>query len=499
MDKIKIDVTGAFTVVRPANLSILDRPLTYARRSFEFSKQLRKRVITSTDVALYTYDADNDAILVPTGLLDRVLYCLKKHGLEYDLTKPTCTNQLVRTLDLKKANLKGLRPEQKQIMSAVLGNSHSTVQAPTGAGKSFLIGEICKMYPHARILVTTNSVDVIETIKTYLETSLTEKIGQIGGGKNAPQRITVCTIQSLEKILVPYDIVIIDECHVVGSENYMKACLVASNSAFKVIGLSATPQSRQDNADLAVEAVCGPLRVKINYETSVQNGSVVPLQVEVYECPYGPSTSVTKDLKLQTDKDRVAIWNNKLRNKLIAEVVRKYMAEEPDTQILVYTERVEHALWLKSLLPEFTLVSGNITPERQLDLKQAGLSMDGICDDKKREEIKQRFATKELKYAICTAVWQKGVNFPHLEILVRADANSGEITTVQSSGRLSRLDEGKTLGRVIDFCDKFNNTYLFRFKERLKQYNEHGWKVVNKTYVRPKTESTQTAIEEETS
>ena len=69
------------------------------------------------------------------------------------------------------------------------------------------------------------------------------------------------------------------------------------------------------------------------------------------------------------------------------------------------------------------------------------------------------------------------VDFPDLEILIRADGMAGNIPCVQIGGRLSRKIAGKERGILIDFLDKFDRRLLAKSNTRVKHYTNEGWEI----------------------
>lgn len=67
------------------------------------------------------------------------------------------------------------------------------------------------------------------------------------------------------------------------------------------------------------------------------------------------------------------------------------------------------------------------------------------------------------------------VNFPHLRILIRADGATSKIMGIQIPGRLSRLDEDKDCGYLIDVADTFCPWASRRAIVRKKLYDEQKW------------------------
>jgi superfamily II DNA or RNA helicase len=139
-------------------------------------------------------------------------------------------------------------------------------------------------------------------------------------------------------------------------------------------------------------------------------------------------------------------------------------------------EKLEHALCLQRELPEYSLCyspqNGNI--ER---LRSKGLVPDSFVklDNKKVLLMRQEFRDGHLKRVISTGVWKRGVDFPHLKVLVRADGGASEILSTQIPGRVSRTAEDKDLGILIDLCDVFSPFYHNRSKTRRRHYKKKGW------------------------
>ena len=96
-------------------------------------------------------------------------------------------------------------------------------------------------------------------------------------------------------------------------------------------------------------------------------------------------------------------------------------------------------------------------------------------DLKRRIWLTKQFERGELKKAICTTVWNVGVSFNALEVLIRADAGGSPINDVQIPGRVSRISEGKECGIVHDYLDQFNSGFKRRAKNRSKSYKENNW------------------------
>jgi len=248
----------------------------------------------------------------------------------------------------------------------------------------------------------------------------------------------------------------------------------------KFIGMTASPTGRSDGGDQYIEALFGPIIYEVPYQEAVEMGNVVPIDVWVFRVDHGPNVQsiVRPDLK-----NRKGIWENQYRNEMIRYSVQyaRYRLEREDPQILIMVDKIEHALRLQQLMPDFTVVTGE-SDDRQLDrLAKRGGILEGqrTCTRKERAAYKEQFSAGTLRRVIATFIWSKGVNFLDLDILVRADGTSSSINSVQVPGRLSRLgsDGQKQKGLLIDFNDTFSPDLQARSRNRFKVYRQNGFKI----------------------
>ncbi len=372
------------------------------------------------------------------------------------------------------------RTGQKTVFAKLLGMSRGIIQCPTGWGKTFLAKLLAKVYPTANILITVNSNDIADEIFDGLKYDLGRELGRIGGRRSIKdKRVVVCTSQSLHKAPKDVNIVLADECHTLMTEQYVKKFQKFRRA--KIFGFSASPTGRSDGAEGFGEAIFGPIIVEVGYQDSVKGGNVVQLAARLYPSTRGPDVSKIQNAALA---NRLGIWTNAARNELIANVVRETEQEVgPDEQILIMVSVVEHAYVLGQLLPDYVVVSGEPTPERvQQMLKKGVMTPDQeVCTKQMREDYKRQFSDYTLKRAIATKIWSKGVNFPDLLVLVRADGTASPIDSCQVPGRLSRLgkevDKKTTGGILIDFVDTFSSNLQYRSQQRIAVYRSNGFSI----------------------
>jgi len=91
--------------------------------------------------------------------------------------------------------------------------------------------------------------------------------------------------------------------------------------------------------------------------------------------------------------------------------------------------------------------------------------------------MRNEFESGNMKRVIATGIWNTGVDFTHLKWLIRADGMTSDILSIQTPGRLSRTDDGKSHGTLIDFFDTFDDSLSRRSMTRMRRYRKNGWPI----------------------
>lgn len=431
---------------------------------------------TQTDpIRMWWYAQEGATFCAYSGYGPHIEVDLRKRGIE----------PVIKTLvddGLGAPNLAALagvmwRPRQKEVFVKLLANKRGVIICPTAFGKTFLIKLLAKVYPKAQIGITVASVDVCKDMYDELKYELGGQLGMLGGGRNVINRVNIVVSQSLHKLPKDINLLLADECHELLTVNYVK--MFNKFRRARLFGFTASPDARSDKADGLAEAVFGPQLIDVGYQEGVAAGNIVQLNVRMYRCPFGPNVSGSQVPQYKVS--RLGIWQNTGRNLLIAKIVRQLEQQElaPEDQVLVMVDTAEHAYLLGQLLPDYTIVSGEVDPSRALKLQKDGLMLptQELCTAKLRDKYRKAFESYELKRVISTKVWRKGVDFRDLSVLVRADGLASGTDAVQIPGRLSRLAKksDKTSGLLIDFLDDFSKNLKGRSLARHRVYKDKGW------------------------
>lgn len=423
---------------------------------------------------------DPETVYFLPGLWPRVKDWMEKNNVEYAIIADNRNPDIRPSIDFEAIKDVQFRKAQDVALALIATSDCGIIEALTGFGKSFLFGVICKAFPTLNIVITTDSTSVVQTIYTYLCQQVPGQVGLLMGGKNTThgKRIVVSTLRSLCKIPeTAVNLLLIDECHCCNAGTYgkelMRFCFA------RRFGFSASPV-RNDGSGLVMESILGPVVLKLDYDEGVEEGMVVPMKYAMIPCGWVP-TICHKEGVSDVLLKRYAYWRNDVRNKAIADFVYAFHKVAPDAQLLLICQTMEHCIALHMLLPWFKVLYYGSTSQTEMQKhfpkeKYPKLDLSQYKMTQKQLDIgRAAFAKGTLKFVISTMILKQGVNAPHLRVLIRCDGATSKILGIQIPGRLSRLDEGKDFGYLIDVDDTGCGWTKRRADCREALYKEQGW------------------------
>lgn len=451
---------------------LLKKEFTYIHKSQERIPGQAVRVV-GTPVELFF--VDGNWMYFPCGLLERTMDLLTKHGYQ-----PQYSDLRKKRLPVPKVgSLSGLRPGQAEVIQAIVDADNGIVDALTGFGKGVVIEKVIELYPKQKHLVVTKSKSVCSQLYKRLKAKF-DSAGMWSSGKHEQGNPLVATSGSLGHLnLEEYDVVQLDEVHELLTKTFLEHYPRLENC--KLISYSASPDQRLDNTALAMEAYFGRKICKVDYQDGVALGLVVPIEVWRVSWNCEPVDAL-RNYKADVKRMRLGYWANFARNNNIARVVYEEIPKrvaDKDPQILILVDKVEHALELKKLLPDFDVVYGELDKESATMFEKCKLLTGKPITRKEVEAIREEFTAGTKKRVIATGIWSTGVDFPHLSVIIRADGGASQIKDIQMPGRVCRLAENKSKGILIDFGDFFDFWAARRSKSRFESYKEKKWEIVN--------------------
>jgi superfamily II DNA or RNA helicase len=394
--------------------------------------------------------------------VEDALYLPKHFGIE-SFGPPRDTTRDVPQTDASFWEFKGsIRESQQAVVNSFLKPTphDGIISLHTGGGKTVCALYIASVLRLPTLVIVHNSFlrdQWVDRIKSFLPNA---RIGRIQGDTFEVEGfdVIIAMLQTLSmkefpiSKFKPLGLIIVDECHHIASEVFSQA-LPKVTSKY-MLGLSATP-TRKDGLMNVGHWFLGPLLYQ-SQNTDIRDTSI---QVEVYE--YKNEDPVFNEIIY--NKQGVmftTLMINKLteetgRTQWLAEILQDVLECEPERQILVLTDRVQHTKDILAALP----------PE--LQPKAAILSTDVKAEA--RADYCSSRSILIATYAMC----KEGFDVPTLNTLLMAtprpdiDQIVGRILRVEKSAR-------KIHPLILDIVDP---QFRRQFQERNGLYKKREYTV----------------------
>jgi superfamily II DNA or RNA helicase len=354
-----------------------------------------------------------------------------------------------------------LRETQVEVVSSFLKPEphDGLICLQTGGGKT-----VCGLYIASQLKLPT----LVLVHNTFLRDQWIERIraflpnARIGLFQGETQQvedkdIIVGMLQTISMKELPsktfknIGFVIVDECHHIASEAFSQA--VPKITSKYMLGLSATPE-RKDRLMHVIHWFLGPLLYKSDTSDKVDPG----VFVEVYEFDKGDE-NFNDIIYNKQGVMFTTLMVNKLvdyepRNQMIVELLTD-VYEDRQRQLLVLTDRVEHAKTMYEMLPT--------------NIREESCILSRNVDSKTRSEWCETKRILIATYQMC----KEGFDVPTLNTLVIATPRPD---VDQIVGRILRVEKSKrtTSPLIIDIVDP---AFRRQFQERLSLYNKREYRV----------------------
>lgn len=355
------------------------------------------------------------------------------------------------------APMLALRPYQERTLAELwrwfeqYGDGDPIVEACVGAGKSVLIAELCRraiaQVGGTRILMLVHSKELIEqNLAKLLQVWPQAPVGVYSasvGARQLGRAITYATVASVAKRvhqLGHVDLLLIDECHLVGpGEATMYRRLIDELRrycpALRVIGWTGTA-FRGDGVWLTQQGLFSHVAARVTMGELLGAGYLAPLVIAPTEAQI--DTSGVKLVAGEYNLGQLARASDK------AELVRAACAElvrlaAGRRRWLVFAVTVAHA--------------EHIAAELQT---AHGIACAVVSADTPKAERAQRigdFRAGKLRALVNVAVLTTGFDVPELDCIALLRATKSPVLYVQIAGRGMRTAPGKADCLWLDFTD----------------------------------------------
>lgn len=351
------------------------------------------------------------------------------------------------------------------------------VVLPTGTGKTFL-SAFDSMRAPGRILFMVHRLDILAQSKEAFEKIYpNDTIGYLSGEVNeniSNSKILFASKDTLRNPKVLYqfqpnefDYIIIDEVHHGQAPSYQTILKYFVPNVF-LLGLTATPD-RMDRKDI-FELFDYQKVFEYSLNEAIENGFLVPY---IY---YGLKDNIDySNIRFNGSKYNVADLDRNLiikdRNERILD---EYLEKGKGNKAIGFCCSIKHA----DSMAEF--FNSNGIPAK---------SITSASDN--RDELIKDFRENKFTVAFTVDLFNEGVDFPDLRVLLFLRPTESKTIFFQQLGRGLRLCNGKDEVVVIDFIGNYkkaNNIRKYLSKGQKEQRNEKNGRVEKIIYeYTPKT------------
>ncbi|MCO4785528.1 DEAD/DEAH box helicase [Marinomonas atlantica] len=357
-----------------------------------------------------------------------------------------------------------LRDYQQEAVDATLNHFRSTddsavIVLPTGAGKSLVIAELCRL-ARQKVICLTHVKELVEQNHQKL-TALGVDAGIYSAGlgrKDTQNKVSFASIQSiargLEQHHEPLSLLIIDECHrIPKSEQGQYHAVIRHfkklNPALKILGLTATPY-RLDSGWIYQNHYWGfaretdnpffkkciyelPLRrlVKSGYLTEPK---VFDAAVAHYDFSQLLSNEYNEDQTPVEQQLNELVSKHPRVTKAICEQIEELAKNR--LGVMIFASTVEHAKEIMGYLP---------AEHSQIVTGDTAIT--------KRDQIIHDFKQQKIKYLVNVSVLTTGFDAPHVDVIALLRPTESVSLFQQMVGRGLRLYPNKQDCLILDYTN----------------------------------------------
>lgn len=434
--------------------SLLKGDLSYCAEYYRDTSQRKVREEYQKSVCLRKNKKGEFFYLI--GHLDRIKKLCKSKGIHLDISGDIFKTK-VGTPELPGITF---RDDQSVLISKALKKQRGVIKAPTGSGKTILILGIMSAF-QGKQLMLVHTLDIVRQTAKDAEKWGFKNIQVFGGGEK--EKLTgdfvFATIQTFSKLdpkeyMDYFDVCLVDECHRCASFKGQYYKVLTQILAPTKIGFTATLPTTPES-EFALEGLIGPMLGELSINDAGDLNILAKPRIRIIKVP---ENKALKSIKKYNDAYDEGIVNNKVRNTIIVDLVKKLIEEKKTC--LIFVVKIEHGTVIRKAARQrgvnIPFVRGSMTKEE-------------------RDEVKNGLNDGSIPCAIATVVWQEGINIPGLDAVINASGGKSEVAVLQKIGRGLRRTKGKTEVIIYDFFDNSIGFFVAHFGERFALYCDAGW------------------------
>lgn len=465
----------------------------------------------------------------PAGLTTRVSEHLAESGRDvfvngYIERKPHDWSFIDAKYLPPSGNFKKLWKHQVDAIQAALKCTRGIVKAPTGSGKTAIIGAIARAlfeeYEwNTLILVPKKGLmhQTVEALQRFYGDDL--KVGWMGDGERVEGDVIVATGQTMQgfrprvllkkdgkrkrrvpvppdkqlrRIVREFQCIIGDECHRASSDTWYE--IFMHSGAIRRYGFSATPLKAEEIADLKLQGATGPVVFECDSGALIDAGLAAKPKIAMVMADTVSGKSIAKKVER---KAREAVFERasarwEKRGKGKAPRLDKIKVDQKEIYRWAYrlgvVENVAHNMAVLRAVQWF--VEHDRKPLVLCRLKEhwntlremfeeAGLpfiAIWGASDKGDRDLAKSAYGAGRTKIVLATTIWDEGEDIPGVDSMVFAEGVRSPTNTLQRIGRGMRRDSKDVW--CVDIVPTCHPMLTQQAASRADTYAEEGYETL---------------------
>jgi len=489
MEKYKVKISPVYSQLIPLSPSkeifdyLYDLLAYEVQNSFFIKASSKNRYISKEwDGKQHLFSRLTGTFL--TGHLPLVLEALDSNSISYEIEDLRPVYEKGKPLELVGVEKRGY---QEKAVEVILKHKRGRIWARVRSGKTIIMIMTYARLNIAPFVIICQSIDIAYQTKEKFQKFLPQvPVGIVGDGQCDIKLdgVTIITIQSavasydkkyklnsgerkeksfekliekkyVRELITNAKFVWVDECHHTASSSH-RFVLVQIQNAEYIVGGSGT-LFREDNTDLLIEGLIGPLIYEINYSDLIEGGYLVAPTIHMIKLPRNIEPSNDSYSTIYKE----CVVENKYRNTIISNVVKNLIERNKSSMVLV--SKIKHGEILQELIPGALFLKGNDASDFRT----------------------KTFKDLQNKRLLCliTTLGDEGVDIPNLDAVVIAAGGKSAIKVFQ---RLRCMTPYKTAAEekksaiVVDFIDNYKYLRAHSFKRRRLYKSEPSFKIVEK-------------------
>ena len=350
-----------------------------------------------------------------------------------------------------------LRDYQHEGAKEAMRNEIGILHMSTGVGKTITSAEIIRK-TGLKTLFIVNRIELARQTKKVFKDALGLDVKDIKENDFEQSDVVVATYQtimaklkakdkSIIKYLASIGLAIFDEAHTTACDSLLQISSCLTN-AQKRIGLTGTA-FRDDGHDMKMNSVVGDVIYEFKKE-ALTSGVLAEVDITFHKVENKKSLS-----REYHEEYKQYIVENDIRNEKIIKIATETFKGK---QILILTKIIDHARYFTEKLGAEIII---------------GESNKGY-----RKDTFKKFREGKVRILVGTlSIFQLGIDLPELDVVINCAANSSNVSSIQSLGRVLRRSDNKDRGYYIDFIDENTNFFLPASWKRVRALKSEGHKV----------------------